>query len=206
MHMFCRAYQHGACRCKYQVTVFAHSCRNSMQPGAMPSSAKQGLNGIYFSSGCFQAELRKKWLCLQFWGFPACNRSDLLSVAKVTGDIAAASQQMCFILLQPMSAQWPGLQSAHTRARADSSSEVANTQLGAEDHQKCLMLILTPDTAYVVQLQLGHNGIAPAGSAQSFGLLDLPPTCKLDFQQTQCEIRWKWHVFFGVLQCYRYVY
>lgn len=117
-----------------------------------------------------------------------CNHTGLLSVAKVTGEIAAASQQMCFVLSQPVSAKRPGLQKAHGCARADSSSEVANMQPGAEDCQKCLTLILSTNIAYIVQLQLMHNEIVITGSAQSLRLLDLPTTCKLQFQQTWHEI------------------
>lgn len=117
MRVFYHAYKHRACRCKFQVTVFPHSCSNSMQPGPMPSSAKHGLNGIYLSSGCFKAELQRKWLCLQFWRLPVCNHAALLSAPKVTGEIAAAPRQMCFMFSQPVLAKWPGLRNTHTAAR-----------------------------------------------------------------------------------------
>lgn len=77
-----------------RLLVFHTVVRNSMQPGPRPSSAKQGLNGVCFSLAVSKADLQRKWLCLQFWGPPACNGAALLSVAKVAAEIAAASPQM----------------------------------------------------------------------------------------------------------------
>lgn len=53
------------------VTVFPRSC--SMQPGPMPSSAKQALSAVYFPFGCVKADMKRKGLCPQFWGLPGCN-------------------------------------------------------------------------------------------------------------------------------------
>lgn len=138
--MFCCAYKHRAHRCKYQGTVFPHSCKDQYAAWTQAKFCKTGFERCLFLLLFLRLICRgSDFACSS--GDPQCVMVLLCSPWQRWLLKLLLLPSRCSVLSQPVSAERAEPQGSHRCVRADPTRAVTNVQPGAEACQKCLMLV-----------------------------------------------------------------